>query len=200
MLCELNQPHAEVSNGVNRGSMDLEDRELVVRFQRGDETAFNELVARHRQEVYFLALGLTGTREDAEDLAQDAFVRAYEGLLKFRGRASFRTWMYRIALNLCLNEIRKRKIRQMLSLENVGFMLASRERGADEVVEGEERQQRLMAAIGRLPPKQKRVFILRYFAELPHGEIAEITGREVGTVKANYFQAVQRLRRYLAEE
>ena len=60
----------------------------------------------------------------------------------------------------------------MLSLENVGFMLASRERGADEVVEGEERQQRLMAAIGRLPPKQKRVFILRYFAELPHGDAA----------------------------
>ena len=199
-MCELNLSDPEVSNGINRGSMDLEDRELVIRFQRGDEAAFNELVACHRQEIFFLTLGLTGTREDAEDLAQDAFVRAYEGLLKFRSQSSFRTWMYRIALNLCLNEIRKRKIRQMLSLDSVGLTLASQERGPDELVESEERRQRLMAAIGRLPPKQKRVFILRYFAKLPHREIAEIMGRELGTVKANYFQAVQRLRGYLAEE
>jgi RNA polymerase sigma-70 factor (ECF subfamily) len=101
-------------------------------------------------------------------------------------------------LNLCLNELRKRRIRQVFSLESLGSVLPSRDRGPDEMVESDERQRELMAAIQRLPPKQKRVFILRYFGELSHRGIAEITGREVGTVKANYFQAIQKLRTALS--
>ena len=179
--------------------MVYDDRELVARFHRGDETAFNELVARHRQEIYFLALGLVGTREDAEDLAQDAFVRAYTALPKFRGKSSFHTWLYRIALNLCLNEIRKRKIRYMMSLENLGIPLISKDVKPDEMVENSERHQHLLSAVGKLPPRQKRVFVLRYFAEMPHAQIAEIVQRDVGTVKANYFQAIQKLRTALQD-
>ena len=179
--------------------MEYDNQELVARFQGGDETAFNELVSRHRQEIFFLALGLVGTREDAEDLAQDAFVRAYESLPKFRGQSSFRTWLYRIALNLCLNEVRKRKVRQLMSLDSSGTTMVSREVKPDEAMEEAERHQRLAAAVGKLPPKQKRVFALRYFSEMPYAEIAEMLDREVGTVKANYFQAIQKLRAVLKD-
>ncbi len=179
--------------------MEYDDQALVARFQGGDETAFNELVSRHRQEIFFLAMGLVGAREDAEDLAQDAFVRAYEALPKFRGKSSFRTWLYRITLNLCLNEIRKRKVRQLMSLDNPGIPLVSREAKPDEALEEAERHQQLMAAMGKLPPKQKRVFVLRYFSEMSHVDIAEILNREVGTVKANYFQAIQKLRAVLKD-
>jgi RNA polymerase sigma-70 factor (ECF subfamily) len=178
--------------------MEREDRELVDRFQSGDETAFNQLVMRHRQAVYFLALGLVNSVEDAEDLAQDVFVRAYEGLKKFRGHSSFRTWIYRITLNLCLNEIRKRKVRKMFSLESLGLVTNGRDKNPEEAVECAERYQVLNEAIAKLPPKQKQVFVLRHFSELPHAEIAEIMGRNVGTIKANYFQAVRKLRSTLS--
>jgi RNA polymerase sigma-70 factor (ECF subfamily) len=179
--------------------MEREDRELVDRFQQGDEVAFNQLVMRHRQSVYFLALGLLNSVEDAEDLAQDAFVRAYEGMKKFRSHSSFRTWIYRITLNLCLNEIRKRKVRQMFSLESLGLATISRDKKPDEAMEHAERHQVLNEAIAKLPPKQKQVFVLRHFSELPHAEIAEIMGRNVGTIKANYFQAIQKLRSALSK-
>lgn len=188
-----------MSNSV-RGSMEYDDQALVARFQGGDETAFNELVTRHRQDIYFLALGFVGSRDDAEDLAQDAFVRAYESLPKFRGQSSFRTWLYRIALNLCLNEVRKRKVRRLISLDNPGTPIISREAKPDEKIEETERHQQLAAAVGKLPPKQKRVFALRYFSELPYAEIAETLDREIGTVKANYFQAIQKLRAALKDK
>lgn len=179
--------------------MEREDRELVDRFKHGDETAFNHLVMRHRQTVYFLALGLLNSVEDAEDLAQDAFVRAYEGLKKFRGHSSFRTWIYRITLNLCLNEIRKRKVRHIFSLESLGLTAISRDRSPDEAVEHDERHRALNSAIVQLPPKQRQVFVLRHYSELPHAEIAEIMGRNVGTIKANYYQAVRKLRSALSK-
>jgi RNA polymerase sigma-70 factor (ECF subfamily) len=179
--------------------MEYDDQALVARFQGGDETAFNELVTRHRKDIYFLAMGLVGTQDDAEDLAQDAFVRAYESLPKFRGQSSFRTWLYRIALNLCLNEVRKRKVRRLISLDNPGTPIVSREAKPDEAIEEAEQQKQLAAAVGKLPPQQKRVFALRYFSEMTYAEIAETLDRKIGTVKANYFQAIQKLRAALKD-
>ena len=102
------------------------------------------------------------------------------------------TWLYRIAVNLCLNRIRRRKVRTFFGLEQVAASLIVP--AADEPAELNELNKRLRKAISELPEKQRAVFILRHFRELPHAEIAKIMDRDVGTIKANYFQAIRKLR------
>jgi RNA polymerase sigma-70 factor (ECF subfamily) len=174
----------------------VEDSELVKQFQAGNEQAFNELVNRHRKEVYYLALGMVGNHDDAEDLAQEAFVRAYRSLPKFRGESGFYTWLYRITVNLCLNHLRTRRVRSFIGLEKIEAVVPSGDE-TDAEAELQELSAAARQAIQALPDKQRAVFILRHFQELPHAEIAKIMGREEGTIKANYFQAVRKLRQAL---
>ncbi len=169
-----------------------DDRELVREAQGGSERAFNELVLKYRKNVYLTAVGMIGDADDAEDIAQDVFVKAYESLSLFRGDSAVYTWLYRITVNLCLNRLRKRKVRSFFGLEEVSQTLAAPE-GA-EPAELQELNKRLRKAISELPEKQRAVFILRHFHELPHADIAQIMDRDVGTIKANYFQAIQKLR------
>ncbi len=174
----------------------MEDSELVKDFQAGNERAFNELVIRHRKGIYYLALGMVGSHDDAEDLAQEAFVRAYQSLKKFKGKSSVYTWLYRITVNLCLNHLRTRRTRSFIGLEKIEAVMP----GGDETdapTELRELSETAQKAIQELPPKQRAVFILRHFQGLPHAEIAGIMGREEGTIKANYFQAVRKLRQAL---
>lgn len=174
----------------------MEDSQLVKDFQAGNERAFNELVNRHRKGIYYLALGMVGNHDDAEDMAQEAFVRAYQSLAKFKGQSSVYTWFYRITVNLCLNHLRTRRVRSFIGLEKIEMVLPSTD-ATDTVAELKELSETARKAIQALPPKQRAVFILRHFQGLPHAEIAEIMGREEGTIKANYFQAVRKLRRAL---
>lgn len=160
--------------------------------QAGSERAFNELVLKYRKNVYLTAVGMIGDADDAEDIAQDVFVKAYESLSLFRGDSAVYTWLYRITVNLCLNRLRKRKVRSFFGLEEISQTLAVPE--AAESAELQELNKRLRKAISELPEKQRAVFILRHFHELPHAEIAKIMDRDVGTIKANYFQAIQKLR------
>lgn len=138
---------------------------------------------------------MVGIHEEAEDLSQEVFLKAYDGLHGFRGDASFLTWIYRIAINLTLNHLRKRKLKQFLSLENIGLTISSRNPSPEQFLEIRETEERLARAIERLPKKQKLVFNLRYFQKLPHAQIADILNRDVGTIKANYHQAIQKLKK-----
>jgi len=174
----------------------LEDSELVKEFQAGSERAFNDLVLRYRKEIYYLALGIVGGHDDAEDLAQEAFVRAYHALPKFRAESGFYTWLYRITINLCLNHLRTRRLRSYIGLERIEPVMPGPDE-ADAPVELAELSAKARTAIQALPPKQRTVFILRHFQGLPHAEIAKIMDRDEGTIKANYFQAVRKLRRAL---
>jgi RNA polymerase sigma factor (sigma-70 family) len=169
------------------------DLELIREFQAGREQAFNELVLRHRRGVFVTAAGMLGDDQDADDIAQEVFIKAYTSLNEFRADSAFYTWLYRITVNLCLNRIRSRKTRSFFGLESVEQTLPSVQ-SADSSVEMSEFNLRARKAILELPEKQRIVFILRHFHELPHAEIAEIVGREVGTCKANYFQAIRKLR------
>lgn len=171
-----------------------DDINSIRRFQKGDDSAFNELVKQYQKSVYQIARRLLGSHEDAEDVAQEAFIKAYRGLKTFREDASFFTWIYRIAVNLSLNAIRKRKLRRMFSLEAVGLSIASRS-APDESLERDETLQAVEDAIERLPEKQQLVFTLRYHQQLSHAEIARILKRDEGTIKANYHQALKKLRR-----
>jgi RNA polymerase sigma-70 factor (ECF subfamily) len=139
------------------------------------------------------AVGLLGNADDAEDLAQEVFIKVYHSIGSFRGDSAVYTWIYRITVNLCLNQLRRRKVRSFFGLEQVAASLPEAKR-ADDDLEISELSAKARTAIASLPEKQRAVFILRHFRGLPHAQIARIMDRDEGTIKANYFQAVKKLK------
>jgi RNA polymerase sigma-70 factor (ECF subfamily) len=172
---------------------DTSDADLLILFGKGDEQAFNELVRRHQTRVYWVARRVLGSHEEADDVVQEVFVKAYESLSTFRGDASLSTWLYRIAMNLSLNALRKKRLRSMLHLDELSEEPASRAGATDAPLLREEQDEALRRAVESLPAKQKQVFILRYYEELSYAEIARILKRSEGGLKANYFHAVQKI-------
>jgi RNA polymerase sigma-70 factor (ECF subfamily) len=131
------------------------------------------------------------------DLAQEAFVKAYHSLKDFREEASFSTWLYRIAVNLCLNFTQRDKFRSFILLEEMSQPVLSKDSPLKDL-EQKELNQAIDRAVLNLPGKQRAVFILRHYQELSHSEIAKILDKSEGTIKANYFQAVKKLKKSLA--
>ena len=174
-----------------------DDRDLVRACREGRAEAFGVLVARHQRPVYQLCYRFVANHEDASDLAQDVFVRAYRGLAGFKGQSAVSTWLYRIAVNVCLNRLALKAPR----LEPLGLVEAADRRSepADARILRVERAGRVRAAIARLPRKQRATLILRAYHELPHEQIAEILGSSVGATKANFFHALANLKRLLGE-
>lgn len=171
------------------------DSEVIQRVLAGDTAAFDGLIRQYQQEVYRLAYRMTRNAEDAKDLAQEAFVQAYRFLGSFRGQSRFSTWLYRIAVNLCLNHL-KSAGRQ--DPAEVDARLPDARADALAALLGGERDRALAEAIASLPPQQKATLTLRVHQGLGHREIAEILGCSEGTAKANYFHAVRALQRKLA--
>jgi RNA polymerase sigma-70 factor (ECF subfamily) len=174
-----------------------DDAALVARCQAGETAAFDVLVERHRRQVYQLCYRFVGNHEDASDLAQDVFLRAYRALGTFKGNSAFGTWLYRVAVNVCLN----RKATRRLPTEPIDereFTDRSAD-AADRLVMRKESATAVRAAIARLPDKQRATLILRMYQELPHEEIASILGSSVGAVKANFFHALANLKKLLRE-
>ena len=176
------------------------DAELLILFANGDERAFNELVRRHQARVYWVARRVLGTHEDADDIVQEVFVRAYASLPKFRGESSLSTWLYRIAMNLSLNALRKQRLRTMLHLDELTQEPESQTGATDEPLLREEYETALRRAVEALPEMQKKVFILRYYEELSYAEIAAILERSEGGLKANYFHAVQKIQQAMKRD
>ncbi len=170
------------------------DFEVIRRVLGGETAAFELLVQRYQHTIFRLARRMTRNAEDARDLAQDAFVQAYRSLATFRSQSSFSTWLYRIAVNLCLNHLE-----------------ASRREGAGEAEADPpdvredalaallttERDRALAAAIEELPPRQRLTLTLRAYQGLSHREIADVLECAEGTAKANYFHAIRALQRTL---
>lgn len=177
------------------------DADLVAASLAGDRRAFDAIVERHRRHVYQLCYRFVGNHEDASDLAQDVFVRAYRSLETFKGQASLGTWLYRIAVNVSLNKVNARQMRavpvESLLTGDDRRMMSPGESPSDAVLRG-ERAQQVRAAIARLPKKQRATLILRVYHELKHEEIAGILGSSVGAVKANFFHALNNLKKLLS--
>src|SRR6185312_9424936 len=156
---------------------EADDRALVEACLRGHREAFDVIVQRHQRQVYQLCYRFVGNHEDASDLAQDVFIRAYRGLKNFKKEASLGTWLYRFGVNVCLNKVAS-KAPKPESLEPL--LMASDERvtsrgeSAGDAVLREERAEQVRAAIAKLPKKQRTTLILRVYHELPHDEIAKI--------------------------
>lgn len=169
------------------------DGALVEAFLAGRREAFDVIVERHRRQVYLLCYRFTGNHEDASDLAQDVFVRAFRGLKNFKGQSSLATWLYRIGVNTSLNRAAvKRPVTEPIEPERHVDTGSIDPLG--DIVRSEDAAQ-LRAAIRQLPPKQRATLILRVYHELPHEEIARTLGSSVGAVKANFFHALGNLRK-----
>ena len=171
-----------------------DEREALQACRRGEREAFDLLVERYQRDVYRLCYRYLGNHEDANDMAQEAFLKAYRGLHSFRGDSAFSTWLYRIAVNACLNFRAARK-----PAEELPEGLPDGRAPASERLVLEEKQQRVRAAVGRLPEKQRATLILKIYHDLTHEEVAKVLGSTVGTVKANLFHALGNLRKLVAE-
>jgi RNA polymerase sigma-70 factor (ECF subfamily) len=175
------------------------DAELVAAAIAGDRGAFDAIVERHRRTVYQVCYRFVNNHEDASDLAQDAFVRAWKGLKNFKGQAALSTWLYRIAVNVCLNRVRAKAPAADPIGEGEVFE-DTRVESAQAALIREERAVAVRRAIASLPRKQQATLILRTYHELSHQEIAEILGSSVGAVQANFFHALANLKKILGNE
>ena len=178
--------------------MRKEDEALVRRFQKGEEKAFNELVSRYKQRIFDMILKMVRNKEDAKDLSQETFVKAYHGLKKFRSESSFFTWITRIAINLCISFKRRDRFRSFISLFDLKKPIPVENQSYEGQVKG-ELTQAIDQAVLSLPSRQREVFVLRYYQKLPYLRIAEILGKSEGGVKSNYFHAVNKLKKLLTK-
>lgn len=176
----------------------LDDTALVAACLEGHRAAFDVIVTRHRRAIYQVCFRFSGNHEDASDLSQEALVRAWRGLKNFRGQSALSTWLYRIAVNVCLNRVHARRP-DTEPLEVDRFVDHRTEDPRAGLIRG-ERAQAVRRAIAGLPAKQRATLILRTYQDLSHQQIAEILGSSVGAVKANFFHALKNLKKILGSE
>ena len=173
------------------------DSELIELFQNGDETAFNQLVLRYQERVYWVARRFVNDHDGADDVTQDVFCKTYEALKEFRGESTLYTWLYRITVNISLNSLRRQKAREFFRIDEMFDVQDEEAVAPDEALERQEEKVLIEQAIARLPEKQKSVFLLRYYEEMPYEDISKILKTSVGGLKANYFHAVKKIQEYV---
>lgn len=178
------------------------DALLVQRIQSGEAQRFDDLILKYRERIWSVLYHMTSNREDAADLAQDTFLKAFQSINRFQGQSSFFTWIYRIAVNSALNHLQKNKIRRFFSLEKIRDensaydllqQLPDTGAGSDRAADLVELQQKLNEAMQKLSIKHRTVVTLFEIDGLSHEEIAEITGTSVGTVRSRLHYAKQLL-------
>ncbi len=180
------------------------DEELVRRSRQGDEESFAAIVERYQDKIYNLAYRMLGSREEAEDIAQETFLHTYRALESFRLEERFSPWIYKIASNLCLDRLRKLR-HPVVSLDepvgpegDIPQQVADWTNSPDKVYESTEIREDTQAAISALPPKYKVVVVLRHVQDLSYDEMASVLGIPQGTVKTRLFRAREILRRRLS--
>ena len=181
--------------------------DLERRAKQGDQKAFEQLVLDNQNRIYALALRLCGDREEAADLAQEAFVKAWQGLSSFQGESSFSTWVYRLTTNLCIDHLRKKRRRE--AVESVVSLDATDggwaepadwESDPQRLLERSERGRALARGLARLPDWQRQALVLRELSGLSYQEIAAALDIDLGTVKSRIARARLSLRKVLLED
>lgn len=177
----------------------LDDRQLVARAQGGDPEAFSQLVDRHQTMVYRLALGKTGSPQDAEEVTQTAFLKAWQGLRTFQGKAAFSTWLYRLTANAAVDLLRRRR-EPALSLDDPDLPpIPDQAPSPEELSMAAERRRLLWQAIDQLPESHRLPLVLRELEGLSYREIARALDLEEGTVKSRLARGRLMLRQQLLE-
>ena len=200
---------SDVKKGV--GDSVVSDRDLdwaiVQRVQNGEVSAFNQLVQKYRQPLFSTIYNMTGNREDATDIAQEVFIKAFQSIKRFRGQASFYTWLYRIAVNSSITFIKRAKKQRFINYETIDETLVSSEileyfTAKTKTEKGallKELQEKLNEALQKLSPKHRIVVILHEVEGMNHREIADITKTSEGTVRSRLHYAKKMLQAFLKE-
>src|SRR5436190_10978061 len=183
----------------------VSDEKLVRRSQRGDMIAFEELVLRHRDKIYARAFSMMRNEDDAVDLSQEAWVKGWQRLKQFQGESSFLTWMTRIVINLCLDQLRKHKRQRAESIQQMEEDLGGVERqmpvltiNPTEGLERKELRARIDRALGQLSHEHRTVLILHEFEDLEYKEIAKRMQCSIGTVMSRLFYARRKMAALMA--
>lgn len=176
--------------------MEVSDEVLVGRARAGGKEAFGLLVDRHSRMVYNLAFRISGSHEQAEDIAQEAFLRAYRALAKFEGKSQFSTWLYRIVSNVALNKL-ERDPSERFAADRIDP--ASHHEGPAQTVARREREEQVRRAVLSLPPNYRLVITLHHLQGFSYDEVAETLELPLGTVKTYIFRAKQILKQSLAQ-
>jgi RNA polymerase sigma-70 factor, ECF subfamily len=171
------------------------DLSLVERYLAGDIPAFDELMLRYERQIYRVCYRSVENRDDARDLAQEVFIKAFEHLPTFRRESSFKTWLYRIAMNHCINHVKKNAREFVEVTESIGSTRPS----VHAEMEDREQREQFRRLVKRLPPKQKAILELRIHEQLSYEEIAKISGRSVSTIKASVFFALEKIRKLVKD-
>jgi RNA polymerase sigma-70 factor (ECF subfamily) len=183
-------------------AVELHESELILKCKNGNVEAFEELVLKYQRQIYTVAYRFMGNHEDASDLAQEAFIKAYKSIDRFRGESSLKTWLYHIVANVCRDELRKRKKGQVLSLDapistEEGEITRQTEDwtyAPDLIYESKEAQYFIQEAINQLTPEYKEVIILREIQGFSYEEIARHLGCSLGTIKSRLNRARKAMR------
>jgi RNA polymerase sigma-70 factor (ECF subfamily) len=158
-------------------------------------TAFDELMLRYERQIYRVCYRFVENRDDARDLAQEVFIKVFEHLPTFRKQSSLKTWMYRIAMNHCINHVKKHSREFVEVTDEIGSTRPS----VHAEMEDREQREQFRRLVKRLPPKQKAILELRIHEQLSYEEIAKISGRSVSTIKASVFFALEKIRKLVKE-
>jgi RNA polymerase sigma factor (sigma-70 family) len=185
----------------------VEETELVWRARKGDLAAYDDLVRRYQERIYATIYHMTSNHEDANDLAQEAFIKAFQALRSFKGGSSFYTWVYRIAVNKTINFLKQRKNKAQMSLDDLDFnaehdpdlVALISEKTPRREVGLAELQEKLNAAMQKLSEPHRLVVTLHDVQGLSHEEIAKIMDCNIGTVRSRLFYARQQLQAHLSD-
>lgn len=178
-----------------------EDKEILdaLHEEGKQDYAFSLLVRKYSERLYWHIRKIVFDHDDADDLLQNTLIKAWKNLPGFREESRLYTWLYKIATNEALNFLKSRRVKSFLSLK--GYEKAIEDRfTTSQYFNGDEITRRLYRAMEKLPPRQKAVFIMRYFEEMKMDEIAEIIGRSTGAVKATYHHAFLKMKNFLSED
>ena len=181
----------------------MDERELIIRAGRGDAYAFEQLMAAHENKMYAVALRMCGNREDAQDCLQEAMIRVFRAISGFKGQSSFSTWVYRITMNSCLDELRRRKTRTATSLDAMlenGFAPSDEGDTPEQSSLRSEQRRVLERAIAELPEDMRSAIVLRDIQGCSYDEIAQTLNANVGTIKSRISRGREKLRAALLEQ
>jgi len=176
----------------------VNDLILVEKIKDGNRTAFEELVLKYQKEIYFLAYRMVFNKEDAADVVQEIFVQVFRKIHQFRSASTFKTWLYRVAINQCKNFLRVlKKDRGYVPAED--YVVTDPNDSQLDVLLKNEKVDLISETIEKLPKKQKAILILRTYQELSYEEIAEIVGGSVGSARVNFYHAIENIKRLMGE-
>ncbi|NCC62618.1 MAG: RNA polymerase sigma factor [Verrucomicrobiae bacterium] len=176
----------------------MTDEQLIREITADNDAAFKTLMERYQLQVFRTAMGFVHTKEDAEDLTQEIFIRVYQSLHTFQGGSEFSTWIYRITVNMSLNFVRSNRKKRLLQSLEALFTLRSEDKNPLEELESDERDRRIRRAIDSLPEKQRMAFILSRYEELPQKKIAAVMNRSEGAVEQLLQRAKENLKKKLS--